>query len=184
MSDFCFFIFIKKKRKHFHMILFMCDWIWPRRNKRIQKFFFKCFFLNSFISYSTHKKKPQRSLLSSFSQHCNWTWGNECSLKLKTNCFIRIAIGKKKHFFWKIKTFFECFFVYRCHGAFLPLYCAEVTIVVQNASLYLCVLIIVLASIDKTRTANISFIKNASQLIFFFFRKTMPRIEEHHHMRV
>lgn len=184
MSDFCFFIFIKKKNENIFIWFYLCATGFGLAEiKEYKNSFSNVFFKLVHFLFYTQKSPNVLSCLLSLSTaielertNAVWNWKQIVSFELQS--------AKKKHFFWKIKTFFECFFVYRCHGAISPLYCAEVAIVVQNASLYLCVLIIVLASIDKTRTANISFIKNASQLIFFFFRKTMPRIEEHHHMRV
>lgn len=59
MSDFCFLFLSKKKRKHFHMILFMCGWIYLASQKHSKKEYKKNSFsnaLNSFISYSAHNK--------------------------------------------------------------------------------------------------------------------------------
>jgi len=64
------------------------------------------FFLNSFISYSTHKK-PQRSLLSSFSQQLQLNLSERNAVEIENKLFHskahkkKIAIGKKTIFFFE-----------------------------------------------------------------------------------
>lgn len=179
-----FFYFYQKKNENIFIWFYLCATGFGLAEiKEYKKFFFKCFFKLVHFLFYTQKNPNVLSCLLSLS-NCNWTWANEMQLKLKTNCFVRkhtkkIAIGKKKQFFWKIKTFFECFFVDRCHGAFSPLHCAEVDseLKVQNIIYNLLVFMRInyRFCVYWQNTQRIIF-PSSKMLVDFFFRKPSQEV--------